>query len=95
MAADEEIRRVIPVIAAISKRFDTPISIDTTKSEVAEKAVEAGASIINDISGLRFDERIAEIAARHSTGLVLMHSRGEREALHSQPPIETYLPKGH
>lgn len=88
VAVDEEARRVIPVIAAISKRFDTPISIDTTKSEVAEKAVEAGALIINDISGLRFDQRIAEIAAKHSTGLVLMHSRGEREALHSQPPID-------
>ncbi len=88
VAAEEEIGRVAPVIAAISKRFDTPISIDTTKTEVAEKAVEAGASIINDISGLRFDARIAEIAARHSTGLVLMHSRGGRETLHSQPPID-------
>lgn len=88
VAVDEEARRVIPVIAAISKRFDTPISIDTTKSEVAEKAIEAGALIINDISGLRFDQRIAEIAAKHSTGLVLMHSRGMRETLHSQPPVD-------
>jgi dihydropteroate synthase len=77
----------VPVITAISKRFKIPISIDTTKSEVAEKAIEAGASIINDISGLRFDERTADIAARHSTGLVLMHSRGDRETLHSQPPV--------
>jgi dihydropteroate synthase len=86
--ADEEIERVTPVIAAISKRFDTPISIDTTKVLVAARAVEAGAEIINDISGLRLDEKIAEIAAATGTGLILMHSRGDFGTLHSQPPIE-------
>lgn len=86
--ADEEIRRVVPAIAAISKRFDTPISIDTTKSVVAETAAEAGAEIINDISGLRFDDSIAEVAARHHAGLILMHSRGTFETLHAQPPLD-------
>ncbi len=85
---DEEIARVVPVIEAIAKRFDIPISIDTTKSEVAQGAVKAGAEIINDISGLRFDPSIADVAAKHRTGLVLMHSRGEFETMHSQPPVE-------
>ena len=65
-----------------------PISIDTSKSEVAEKAVEAGAEIINDISGLRFDEKIAEVAAKNKTGLVLMHLRGDFETMHKQNPVE-------
>jgi len=83
-----EIDRVVPVIEAIVSRFDIPISIDTSKSKVAEAAVAAGADIINDISGLRFDERIAEVAATTKVGLVLMHLRGEFDTMHSQPPIE-------
>lgn len=85
--ARTEIERTAPVIEAIAKRFDIPISIDTSKSSVAEVAVRAGAEIINDISGLRFDPLIAGVAAKHKTGLVLMHSRGEFEAMHSQPPV--------
>ncbi|MBK8465664.1 MAG: dihydropteroate synthase [Chloracidobacterium sp.] len=85
---DEEIKRVVPAIEAISRRFDTPISIDTTKSVVAENAIKAGAEIINDISGLRFDERIAEVAASNQVGLVLMHSRGTFAMLHEQQPVD-------
>jgi dihydropteroate synthase len=85
---EDEIARVAPVIAGIAKHFETPISIDTTKSAVAQQAIDAGAEIINDISGLRFDEGIAEVAARHGTGLILMHSRGTFETLHSQPPVD-------
>ena len=88
---NEEISRVIPAIKAIKDRFDIPLSIDTSKSEVTEAAIEAGAEIINDISGLRFDESIADIAAARGTGLVLMHSRGEFETLHSQPPVESII----
>lgn len=84
VAAAEEISRVAPVIEQIKKRFEIAISIDTSKSEVAEKAVQSGADIINDISGLRFDERIAEVAARHKTGLILMHLRGEFETMHEK-----------
>lgn len=76
VSSQEELERVIPVIKGLSKRIKIPISIDTTKSEVAERAVDAGASIINDISGLMFDRRIAKVAARYKTGLVLMHTRG-------------------
>jgi len=91
VAADEEIGRIVPVIAAIAERFDIPISVDTTKSEVAEKAIDAGAEIINDISGLRWDSCIADVAARAKAGLVLMHSRGMFETLHTQPPVEDIL----
>ena len=91
VAADEEISRVVPAIRAIVKRFDIPISVDTTKPEVAERAVNAGAEIINDISGLRWDPRIADIAARTRAGLVLMHSRGTFGSLHTQPPVEDIL----
>jgi len=88
---DDEIRRVVPTIEAIAKAFDTPISIDTTKSQVAERATHAGAEIINDISGLRFDTRIADIAADTGAGLVLMHSRGDLGTLHSQAPLDDIL----
>jgi len=86
-----EIDRVVPVIEAIASRFDVPISIDTSKSAVAEAAIKAGAEIVNDISGLRFDERIADVAAATNAGLVLMHSRGEFESMHSKPPVENIV----
>ncbi len=91
VSADEEIRRVLPVIENVVRRFDVPVSIDTSKALVAEKAVEAGAEIINDISGLRFDERLGEIAAKTNSGLVLMHLRGEFETMHQQQPVENIL----
>jgi dihydropteroate synthase len=91
IAVEEEVRRVAPVIEAVAKRFDVPISIDTSKSEVARKAVAAGAEIINDISGLRFDEKIGEVAADYQTGLVLMHLRGSFETMHRQAPVEDIL----
>ncbi len=91
VSAEEEIQRAVPIIEAIAKRFDIPISIDTSKSEVAESAVNTGAEIINDISGLRFDERIAEVASKFKTGLVLMHLRGEFETMHQQEPVADIL----
>ena len=92
VSPEEEIRRVIPVIQDISKTFDIPVSVDTTKSVVAQAAVEAGAEIINDISGLRFDEGLAAIVAKHRTGLVLMHSRGDFATLHTQEPVLEIIP---
>jgi dihydropteroate synthase len=89
--AEEEIRRVVRVIEKIAENFDIPISIDTSKSEVAENAVNAGAEIINDISGLRFDEQVAEVAAKYRTGLVLMHSRGDFATMHRQKPVKDIL----
>jgi len=91
VSVDEEIARTAPVIEAIASRFDVPVSIDTTKVSVAEVAVAAGAEIINDISGLRWDARLADVAARTGAGLILMHSRGDFETMHSQPPVEDIL----
>ena len=88
VAAEIEMGRVVPVIEAISRRFDVPISIDTSKSTVAAAAMDVGAEIINDISGLRFDAGIADVAARTNAGLVLMHSCGEFETMHSKPPVD-------
>lgn len=87
----EEISRTVPVIKAVTDRFDIPISIDTTKSSVAKAAIDAGAEIINDISGLRFDAKIAEVAAASGSGLVLMHSRGDFESMHTQGPVGDIL----
>ena len=84
---DEETLRVVPVIKAIAKRFDIPVSVDTSKGEVAARALDSGAEIINDISGLRFDNTIAAVAADSGAGLILMHSRGEFEDMHSQPAV--------
>jgi dihydropteroate synthase len=86
ISAEEELQRVLPVIKGLRRKLrSTPISIDTTKAEVAEKAVEAGASILNDISGLRFDPRLAEVARRHKMPLILMHIRGRPETMQTRP----------
>lgn len=76
VAADEELRRVIPVIEALSGRLGLPISIDTRKPEVADQAVSAGATIINDTLGEATDRAMDEVAARTGAAIVLMHSRG-------------------
>ena len=87
VSAEEEIQRVVPVIEELTKRTATPVSIDTTKSEVARAALDAGAAIVNDISGLRFDFYVADAAARAGAGLILMHSRGTPASLHRLPPV--------
>jgi len=78
---EEELRRVIPVIESLAKEVDVPISIDTYKSTVAQRAIEAGAEIINDISGLHFDPGLAQVAAKEDAPLVLMHIRGTPETM--------------
>jgi dihydropteroate synthase len=78
VGADEELRRVMPVVEAVlSDHPATPISIDTVKAAVAERALNAGASIINDVSGFRLDSRMASICATGGAGVVLTHSRGD------------------
>jgi len=72
----EEIARVVPVIDGLRERGIPLISIDTRKAEVAQAALEAGASVVNDVSGLRFDPALAEVVAREKAGLILMHMRG-------------------
>lgn len=88
ISEEEEIRRVekyLNVMILLNSRV--PYSIDTTKASVARVALSAGVEIVNDISGLRFDPSIAEVAAHYSAGLILMHSRGTFETMHKQEPV--------
>lgn len=93
VSTEEEIERVVPVITELATRTQAPISIDTTKSEVARAALDAGASIVNDISGLRFDFYVADAAASVGAGLILMHSRGTPATLHRLPPVAEIIPE--
>ena len=85
VAAREEARRVVPVVARLVEEFGAAVSVDTTKSEVARAALDAGAEIVNDISALRFDFRVADECARAGAGLVLMHMRGTPATMQRQP----------
>jgi dihydropteroate synthase len=85
VSAAEEIERVVPVIEQLAARIDTPISIDTTKARVAEKAVKAGAALINDVSALRFDPGLAAVAADFDTPLILMHMLGDPGTMQAHP----------
>lgn len=87
VTAEEEIARVVPVIEALATRTNTPISIDTTKALVARAALAAGATIVNDISALRFDFHVADEVVKAAAGLVLMHSRGTPVTMHKMPPV--------
>ena len=75
VSLDEELARLMPALEAVAKRVDLPISVDTYKAAVARRAVDAGAVIINDISGLKAEPELAEVAAETCAGLVLMHSQ--------------------
>lgn len=86
-----EIDRVCPIIEKISPKVTIPISIDTYKSEVAEAAIKAGASIINDISALSFDSRMSGIASRYNTYLILMHMKGRPKTMQDDPHYENLL----
>lgn len=88
VTADEEAARVFPVLEQLAGKLRIPISIDTTKLAVARGAIERGAELINDISGLRFEPGLAELAAETGAGLVLMHSRGTPETMQQLQPIE-------
>jgi len=73
---EEELRRIIPVIGKLSQKVDIPISVDTTKARVASEAIKGGAEIINDISAMRFDGQMSQVAADTGAGVILMHMRG-------------------
>ena len=89
----EEIERVVPVIRALAKNVNVPVSIDTCKAGVADEAVSAGASIINDISGLRFDRRMARVAARHKVPVVIMHIQGTPAHMQKKPVYNALIPE--
>jgi dihydropteroate synthase len=81
LPAEAEIERVAPVIEALAKRFEAPVSADTRKAPVAQAALEAGARWLNDVSGLRHDPALAHVAARGGAGLILGHLRGAPERM--------------
>jgi dihydropteroate synthase len=92
VSEEEEIRRVEEYLDVMIKlNAKVPYSIDTTKASVARVALRASVEIVNDISGLRFDPEIADVAAKYDAGLILMHSRGTFETMHKQKPVKDIL----
>lgn len=85
VSVDEELKRVIPAIQEIKKNHSVPVSIDTTKAEVAKKAIEAGAEIINDISALRFDPNMIEVAKSYNIPVIIMHMQGSPKNMQLEP----------
>ncbi len=85
ISIEEEIRRTAPVIESIASRVSVPISIDTYKSEVARRALEVGATIVNDISALTMDEHMAEVVARPKATVILMHMKGTPKTMQIDP----------
>ena len=90
---EEEIRRTIPVIEELAKRISVPISIDTYKADVAKRALDAGASMVNDISGLRFDPEMAGVVAEYRAPVVVMHIRGTPKNMQVNPEYEALIPE--
>lgn len=76
---EEEISRVVPIIEAVKKNFDIPVSIDTYKSAVADAALSAGADLLNDIWGLKYDDKISVVAKKHDVPVCIMHNRDKAE----------------
>ncbi len=85
---DEELRRTIPVIRELAQKLRIPISIDTTKSEVARQALDAGAEIVNDISGLTFDHAMMDVCREADAGICLMHIQGTPQTMQQNPHYE-------
>lgn len=88
---EEELRRVIPVVSELAKRTSLPISIDTCKGQVARAALDAGATMINDISGLRYDPELVQLAATSQVPLVLMHMQGSPRTMQLEPHYGSLL----
>ena len=93
VSLDEELRRTIPVIEALSKSISIPISIDTYKSDVAVRALEAGASIVNDISGMRFDPEMPGVISRFKVPVVIMHIKGTPKDMQVNPTYIALIPE--
>lgn len=88
---EEELHRVTPVIEELAKRIGTPISIDTYKSRVAKEALDSGASMINDISGLRFDPEMKKVIAEYGVPVVLMHIQGTPRNMQENPKYDDLI----
>jgi len=88
VSLEEETKRVIPVIEALAKKIQVPISIDTYKSQIAQKALEAGAELINDISGLKLDSEMAKLVAKYNVPVIIMHIKGTPQNMQENPYYE-------
>jgi dihydropteroate synthase len=91
VSVTDELARVLPVIRAAARRLKVPLSVDTYKAEVARAAIDAGAVIVNDVSGLRFDPALASVAAERGAALVLMHTRGGPGTMHAEAAYEDLI----
>jgi len=91
ISAKEEIRRVMPILTRLVKKVRVPVSIDTTKSDVARAALDAGAVIVNDISALRFDKKMAKLIARFKASVILMHMQGIPRTMQQKPVYKDLL----
>ena len=91
VAPQEELRRVIPVIEKLARRVSIPISVDTMKAGVARQALEAGASIINDVSALRFDPEMTRVAAEAGVPVILMHMLGDPKSMQVSPEYDDLI----
>lgn len=90
---EEELRRTIPVIEELARKVPVPISIDTYKAEVAKQALDAGASIVNDISGLRFDPEMPKVIAQYAVPVVMMHIKGRPRDMQQNPVYQALIPE--
>jgi dihydropteroate synthase len=91
ISVDEELRRILPVIERLTKAVSIPISVDTYKAEVARRALEAGASLVNDISSLTMDPMMRDVVAERGEGVVLMHMRGTPKAMQERPHYDNVV----
>ena len=91
VSLEDEIDRVLPVIEKLAKKIDAPISIDTTKSGVAKRAIDAGAGIINDISALKLDPKMSEVASHAGVPVILMHMKGAPKTMQKAPHYDDLI----
>jgi len=93
ISAGEETGRVVPVIETVAGKISIPVSIDTYKSEVAKAALSSGASMVNDISGLRFDRKMPEVISGHKVPVVIMHIKGTPRNMQKDPAYRALIPE--
>ena len=91
VSADEELRRVVGVVEGIASTTSVPISIDTTKAEVARRAIDAGAVIVNDVSGLTADSEMPGVCAKSDVGVICMHSQGSPKTMQNDPHYDNVV----
>jgi dihydropteroate synthase len=93
LPAEEELGRVLPVITELARNVKVPLSIDTYKAEIARRALDAGASLINDISGARFDPDMPMVAAKYKVPIILMHIKGTPKNMQQHPVYRALIPE--